>query len=326
VTDTFAQAPRTGSAAIPGFQPFMIGDLGVGGVFAKGFITLPGTPGTRPSTGTGGGGGTPGQVVDLRIVPIPATGRGAFKIQENESPRPIDRVFLNYNYFNGIGSGVANFPTFDLHRQTMGFEKTFWGGDASVEVRINTLQSAGDGSLGGNDFGDTTFVSKFAFINDPGGNVISAGMAVTAPTGPDLFLLDGSRLHSTLLQPWTGFIWVADRFYAQGFSSIIIPTDSRDITLSTGSLAFGYQVYQAACPGESCLNYVTPTIEGHATIPLNHRGLSNNDIGFPDLFVLTNGVNFGLGRSANLMLGVAVPLTGPKLFDMEAMALLNFRF
>src|SRR5205085_8946479 len=112
-----------------------------------------------------GGGGTGGQVIDLRIVPIPATGRGAFKIQENESPRPIDRVFFNYNYFTDIGRGIANFPTYDLHREVIGFEKTFWGGDASVEVRINTIQSTGDGSLRGSDFGDTTFVSKFALVN-----------------------------------------------------------------------------------------------------------------------------------------------------------------
>ena len=111
-----------------------------------------------------------------------------------------------------------------------------------------------------------------------------------------------------------------------GFSSIIIPTDSRDVTLSTGSLAFGYEVFRAACPGESLINYVTPTIEGHATIPLNHRGINNTPTGFPDLFVLTNGVHIGLGRSADLTLGVAVPLTGPKLFDIEGMALLNFRF
>src|SRR5205823_2290437 len=151
-----------------------------------------------------------------------------FKIDENESPRPVDRVFLNYNYYNGIGSGVAGFPTYDVHRETLGFEKTFLGGDASIGLRVNAIQSAGDGSFSRSDFGDMTIVTKFALVNEPNGNVLSGGLAVTAPTGPDLILLDGSRLHSTLLQPWTGFIYVWDRLYAHGFSSIIIPTESRD--------------------------------------------------------------------------------------------------
>jgi hypothetical protein len=303
----------------------MLGDLGVGGSFARGFIFVPGLV-TRPSTPGGGGGGTvPGIVA--RNVPIPATGRGAFKIDENESPRPIDRFFLTYNYFNGIGSGVPGFPTFDLHRQTFGFEKTFLQGDASIELRVNTLQAAGDGSLRSNDFGDMTIVSKFALINNaPAGNVVSVGMAVTVPTGPDLILEDGSRLNPVLLQPWTGFIYTMDKLFAQGFSSIIIPTDSRDVVLSSGSLALGYNVFQSAYPGDSLISYITPTIEGHATIPITHRGINNTPTGFPDLFVLTNGVHIGIGRSADLTLGVAVPLTGPKLFDVEGMALLNFRF
>jgi hypothetical protein len=324
-TSAFSQAPSAGGSAGYSFAPNMIGDLGVGGSFARGTITVPGLV-ARPSTGNGGVVFVPGTVVRTN-VPIPATGRGAFKIDENESPRPVDRFFINYNYFNGIGSGVPGLPIFDLHRQTFGFEKTFLDGDASIGLRVNTLQSTGDGSLGGNDFGDMTIVTKFALINDqPNGNVVSVGMAVTVPTGPDLILNDGSRLNPVLLQPWTGFIYVMDRLFAQGFSSLVIPLDNRDVLLSTGSIAVGYQLYQAACPANSCISYITPVIEGHTTIPLNHRGIDSTPTGFPDLFVLTNGVHIGLGQRTNLTLGVAVPLTGPKLFDIEALALLNFRF
>jgi hypothetical protein len=35
-----------------------------------------------------------------RIPEMVNSGRGAFKIAENESPQPQDRVFLNYNYYN----------------------------------------------------------------------------------------------------------------------------------------------------------------------------------------------------------------------------------
>src|SRR5262249_29857955 len=57
--------------------------------------------------------------------------RGAFKIADNESPRPQDRVFVNYNYFDRIlGTSV------DLNRETLGFEKTFLDGNASVGMRV----------------------------------------------------------------------------------------------------------------------------------------------------------------------------------------------
>jgi hypothetical protein len=116
------------------------------------------------------------------------------------------------------------------------------------------------------------------------------------------------------------------RLYAQGFTALIIPTDTRDVLLTTTSMAFGYQLYRASDPGERLITYVTPTVEAHANIPLNHRGLESTPVGFPDLVVITNGIHFGIGRRSNLMLGVAVPITGPKLFDLEGIAQFNWRF
>jgi hypothetical protein len=154
--------------------------------------------------------------------------------------------------------------------------------------------------------------------------VLSGGLAVSAPTGPDAILLDGSRLNPVLLQPFAGFIRNWDRLYSQGFSSMIVPTDADDVLLATSSLGVGYRVYTASDPSAR-LSYLTPFVEGHATIPVNHRGLSQDLAGFPDTVVLTNGVHMGLGR-ANLALGVAVPVTGPRLFDVQAIAQLNWRF
>ena len=87
---------------------------------------------------------------------IPQSGRGA-----SRSPRTKTRVrptafFITYNYFNGVGSGIPDVPTFDMHREAFGFEKTFLQGDASIGLRLNTLQDTGDGSLGNSVFGDMT--------------------------------------------------------------------------------------------------------------------------------------------------------------------------
>jgi hypothetical protein len=66
-------------------------------------------------------------------------------------------------------------------------------------------------------------------------------------------------------------------------------------------------------------------LEAHLTTPLNHR---NQDalIFVPDALILTSGVNIGLMRNANLSLGVATPITGPRIFNIETFMQLNWRF
>jgi hypothetical protein len=59
--------------------------------------------------------------------------------------------------------------------------------------------------------------------------------------------------------------------------------------------------------------------------PLNLQGGMREPIGAPDSVVLTGGVHLFVG-SGVLQVGVATPVTGPKLFDLEAIAQLNYRF
>jgi hypothetical protein len=297
-------------------------------------------------------------VQQVRVVEEPVVARvvfpfhGDFKIAENESPRPEDRVFVNYNFYSdttGPGTffsvprqdtttttingnpatvttltpGVAP-PRVDVHREVVGFEKTFLGGDASVELRAPVVQQSGAEAIDGSDFGDLTVVLKYAFLNDRvSGDVLSAGLAVTLPTGPGLAVPGGSELHSTLIQPWTGALWYFDRFYVEGFASLVVPTDARDVTLLFNDVSVGYKLYEAG--GDRLISAVIPTVEAHITTPLNHR----NDSSFvtaPDLVVLTAGSHFEIGQSATLSVGVAAPVTGPRAFDVEALVQLNYRF
>src|SRR5439155_99725 len=103
-------ARDTGTVAFA--APTMIGDLGAG-TFARQVIVTPIGVSTN---------GHPQFAVSNRVVPLP--GRGAFKIEENESPRPLDRVFVSYNYFNSVG--LPGTPSYDLHREVAGFEKAFF--------------------------------------------------------------------------------------------------------------------------------------------------------------------------------------------------------
>jgi hypothetical protein len=338
VTDVFARAPQAGTTAASNPQPHMLGDLLAGRyaaatvpVLVPVTITIPGTPGqpngrvppTPPTTIT------VNQLVLQQIVSQPIVTSGAFKISDNESPRPIDRLFVTYNFWDNasLPTGPER-RTFDLHRETFGFEKTFLNGDASVGMRLNVLQA--DGAYSDDDFGDMTFITKYALVNnDETGNVLSGGLAVTAPTGSRTILPNGQTIRTTVLQPWTGFIYNLNcKWYAHGFSSLIIPTDNQDVTLAATDLGIGWRMYQAACCSDNFISSVTPTLEGHYTASLNHRGLDPlRALSFPkDVFVLTSGIHFGLGCNALLTTGLAVPLTGPKLFDLEAIAQLNWRF
>jgi hypothetical protein len=351
VTNTVGAAPQSLASSGAGFTPYMMGDLPATG-YARGTVSFPSlipvvippVTVTIPQQIIRNSDGeiiaiipahtnvvTPGRTVlepgiASRSILIPQTDRGGVNIDENESPRPVDRVFVGYNYFDNVTRPFPGVPGSNLNREMYGFELTFLNGDASIGVRMNSLQTTGDSSLSNDVFGDLTVITKFALINDRAtGDVLSVGLAVTAPTGPGAFLPDGTRLNPTLIQPWSGFIYNWERVYTQGFSSLIIPTDARDSLISSSSVSFGYWLYRSTAP-DALLTYITPVIEGHTTIGLTHRGLDQVLAGFPDTFVLTNGVHIGLGQRANLALGVGVPLTGPSPFNIEALAQLNWQF
>jgi hypothetical protein len=269
---------------------------------------------------------------------VPQVQRGAFKISDNESPRPEDRVFAYYTYFNRVSfPGFEVVPTpfgaatvgrafnTDVHRETFGFEKTFLGGDASIGVRMNVIQQ--DGDVQDDDFGDTTIIGKYTLINREN-LLVSIGLAVTAPTGTaNAGGAGGGTYRSVLFQPYSGFIWNRERFYVQGFNAFIVSTDDRDPRFATYDLGAGYRLYQSECCKDHWLSYVIPTAEVHANLPTTKEGFANRlDTALPDSLITTVGVHIGLGCKANLAIGAGLPLSGPKLYDVSGMAQLNWRF
>ena len=267
-----------------------------------------------------------GRSVTARVTPLvktPFASNGAFKIGDNESPRPLDRLFVTYGYFNDIFTGRS--PQTNLHQEVFGFEKALLDGYASLGLRAPVFQIEGDKSLSRSDFGDLSIVMKYALINNTRlGNVLSTGLVVTVPTGPDFRLPDGTSLHSVILQPYVGGIYNADRLYVHGFTSLAVPTDSRDAVLLFNDLGIGYRLYQGG--DKAILRYVIPTFETHINTPLSHRGSQNLDIAALDEVVFTYGVHLGLLRNGQFTLGVATPVTGPLPYDLEAFAEFNWKF
>jgi hypothetical protein len=307
-SDAFAQAsqtPEAGPGDSPSFTPNMQGDL-------IGFI------GGQIITGPQG---------TTRIVRVPINSAGAYKIAENESPRPTDRAFLTYNYYNDVlGSLNPGFPALGFHRQVAGFEKTLLDGNASVGLRLPFFQLTGQSDVDDSGIGDLTVITKYAFINDRcTGDVLSAGLCITVPTGEDNVDLIGGILNTTYLQPWGGFIVNMNRdWFVQGFSAVLVPLDDEFVTLLMNDIAIGYWLRRDNRCG--LINSIVPMIECHVTNPLNHRGSDNLPVGFPDVVNMTYGVNlrsnFGWGVTA----GVGHPLTGPKLFDFECLVQVNYQF
>jgi hypothetical protein len=208
----------------------------------------------------------------------------------------------------------------------IGFEKTFLTGNASFEMRLPFLQLEGDGSVSQQDIGDLTMILKYAFINNrETGNVLSAGLGVTVPSGadnvPGIGVID---IHDTLLQPFLGYIFNGESLYLMGFTSLVVPSDSRDVTLLFNDIGVGY--WLRLNRDESFIRGIVPTLEVHVTTPLNHRGLSNSPVGAPDEVSLTGGVHLLMPRGADLGIAIVDPVTGPKPYAFEAVVQLNFRF
>jgi hypothetical protein len=304
--NALAQAPEAGTEAAPSYAPNMIGDL-------IGYTGLRSIRGGRSSSSS-----------DLYL---PLTQFGTFKISENESPRPQTRVFGTYSYFNNVDGSINGHPapSVDVHRETTGFEYAFWGGNASVGMRVPFVQTRGDQGIDDSQVGDLSIILKGALYNNcKTHSVLSAGLVVTVPTGGGFNTFDGLKINPTLLQPWLGGILDLDRFYIHGFTGGVAPTDLHVPVLVDADLGIGFWLYR--CNGKHFLTGIVPTVEGHANIPVSNRGIRNDPVGFPDEGVVTGGMHFIFCRRATLTLGASVPLTGPQPYDIEGEAQFNFRF
>jgi len=329
-----ANVPGRGTVILtPGANPNQV--FPVGTTFNFPTLTPAGTvrPAGQPLTAPQPLGTLPASLLNSTLAAAAGVSaivsRGSFRIAENESARPQDRVFCTYNFFYDINGSLEpaglGLPISTAQREEIGFEKTFLDGNASLEMRLPFFQI--HGSEGSSDIGDLSMILKYAFLNDrETGNVVSGGIVVTVPSGANPVPSLTPDIHPTILQPYGAVLYnFSDRFFYQGFLALAVPTDSRDVTLLFNDLSIGYTLYRAADP-EALVTTLTPTFEAHVTTPLNHRGALTEPVGVADIVDLTAGVTLGLGKRSTLGIAICAPITGPKPFDVEALAQLNFRF
>ena len=93
---------------------------------------------------------------------------------------------------------------------------------------------------------------KYAPLYSPA-HILSTGLVITAPTGgfATSVVVKEDRIeevHPVQLQPYVGYLWQKDDFYLHGFASIMVPTDSDDVTVpsSTWGWATGCSAAEAS--------------------------------------------------------------------------------
>lgn len=183
---------------------------------------------------------------------LPTGGGGSRigKIAENDSPIPRDRVFFSYNHFQNVFQlseaslappGPPLIRQEPIDRYTLGFEKTFFDGWTSVEVRMpiigtfdTQLQTVGVSGTG--NAGNLTVVLK-SLVSMTESMAVGAGMAIETPTGSDTVARIGTtnirfQNEAAHLLPYIGFVWAPgdprwgwnDGLFVSGFAQIDLNT------------------------------------------------------------------------------------------------------
>ncbi len=175
--------------------------------------------------------------VDSSIV-FPGYAVGFVKLTENMSPIPRDRVYMNYSYFRN-----ANFwgERADVNRFMPGFEKTFYDGWTSIELRTPfaaTLDNIQDitfrdhGAAGLSEYRDIQFGNMSVIFKtllfEQQTWAITGGMQVMLPTANNTYVFGQTAAtdesiqqvfvanESVHLMPFVGGIWAPnDRFFNQ---------------------------------------------------------------------------------------------------------------
>lgn len=152
---------------------------------------------------------------------------GRQKIGENGSPKPRQRYFFNYSFFDNTNFGGNN-----VNRFVVGFEKTFLNDQASFEMRIpmasrvnNEITSGAFTNSGSSNIGDVTAFLKYV-IYDDSEFLISVGTGVSLPTADDILVKDsnGTKLiqvqnEAVHVLPFIGFLSSSrnSNLFYQGF-------------------------------------------------------------------------------------------------------------
>ncbi len=313
--------------------PAMIGDFFGGSFF---FIEDPMEQGgTGPSFSP-----TTSQTISI------GGGDRRFKIAENVSPMPRDRVFFNYNHFeNALNDYLGR--AISLDRYALGIEKTFFDQLTSIEFRLpvaqglNSTQDFASPDTRGAELSNLSLAAKGILLASSNW-IISGGTTLTIPTGDGYveafdgdryFFVDNDAVH---LAPFIGWLVMpSSRWFAQGFVQTDFDLNGNEVRSAfngtEGILQDQNLLFVDASVGrwlmqsnQGSLNGIGAITELHYTMTLNDSdrvGRVGNPFGHVDVLNLTAALHFQFGLTS-LRFGGAAPLREDeeRLYDAEIIA------
>jgi hypothetical protein len=345
-------------------DPVMIGDYITRG--ANRTIPIPGIVEVGIPAGVAGPRAAvvdvPASVTTNLLLPILTN--AAFKISQNESPQPQDRVFVNYNYINNIGG--ADFqhrvPLYAVSApgavvpgvQPATNLQSFVVNNPGVTQQVVALNMAAtnlnqeilgfEKTLGGN----ASIEARFPLLQVQGDPSLS---------GQGFGDISFGAKYAFINNGLTGNVWSLGFMATAPTGSSIIVTPVGDIhnwlyqpwtgfVVNLGDLyVHGFSSLLIPQSSQDAtmwfndlgigwrlfgnnpnwyVNSLVPTVEVHSTTPLNNYQASNI-LYVPNMLSLTAGFHVGFGRS-ELSLAAIWPVMGPVPYDVGGIAQLNIRW
>jgi len=198
--------------------------------------------GTTVIQGFTDGGFYPTRVTPLNASPGTGGGVGRIKLAENTSVLPQDRVYFGYQYFQGV---PLNANGTNVNRYVPGFEKTFFNGNTSVEVRVpfaGTLDSTQDvTNIGGTNtqLGNVTVFLK-GLLYSSNHCAVGGGLSITTPTANDQVVTQGGsdilrvKNQGTHLAPYLGVVLMPGRLFTQAYIQYDVDATGRSVYMGGG--------------------------------------------------------------------------------------------
>lgn len=307
---------------------------------------------------------TGSNLVDLPI----AGGSRQFK-NEYSRALPTDRVFGLYHHFQNALESTSSNGSFrpanaNIDRFTVGLEKTFFEGNASIEMRMPfsapvSLTTAGS-DLQMQSVGDLVVTLKGLLYSDES-QAFALGLAVGAPTGSDVnvnlpnsgpssFTLYNDATH---LIPFLAYQAApTEDFFFNGFLQFDTPTNANTVqvrrpgglvdnlsvtnqTLMFIDTSFGYWWYRQ--PEAEFLTGLASVFELHYTTAVTNADVAadkgqivtfGSSAGHFDVLNLTIGLQADIARSTMVRAGYVTPLRSSphRFFDNELSMAVIYRF
>ncbi len=303
------------------------------------------------------------------LVDLPVAGGSRQFKNEFSRAMPTDRVFGLYHHFENAlqsSSSDGSFRTANanIDRFTVGVEKTFFEGNASVELRMPFSAPVSLGTPGSNfqmqSVGDLVVTLKGMVYSDES-QAVALGLAVGAPTGSDLnvnlpssgpssFTLYNNATH---LIPFIAYQAApTEDFFFNGFLQFDTPTNAntvqvrapggsvdnlyvRNQTLMFLDTSFGYWWYRD--PEAQFLSGLASVFELHYTTAVTNADIVADkarivtfgaNAGHFDVLNLTLGLQANIARSMSIRAGYVTPLRSSphRFFDNELAVSVVYRF